>query len=433
MVQLTGGWVQKLLGRARNSSYLRHNIIYFSGSFGISVLNYLYYPVLGRLMVPANFGEVQTIISFFLQAAVFLQVLGLISIGIIRKYDDEGQRDRLVQEFFRISFYIGVAATVLLIIGASWLRGYFHFNSAAPFIALALSLLVSVPGAFANSFLQGHHRFGALARSGLISAGGKLIFSTILVLLGWQAFGAIFGIVLAQSLALVYALSRSRGGFNFLRTGLAIRKPNFNLIKPELGYAALALSATLTINVLLSLDVLVIKHLFNPTQAGLYAGISTIGRIVFFITGPLAIVLMPSVKPGRVSHNRQLLVRSLALSLLLGGGSLLVFSLAPKLVITILLGAKYLTYANLLPRLSAAIFLLSVGNLLVYYSVASRYYLAALFAPASLLLGAILIQMFHANFVAIINDLIIAAVVLILLLAVRILWPASSSTKEATS
>src|SRR4029077_4474141 len=123
-----------------------------------------------------------------------------------------------------------------------------------------------------------------------------------------------------------------------------------------------------------------------------------------------------------------LLIRSLALSTLLGGGSLLVFAVAPKLVITVLLGHKYLTYAALLPRPSAAIFLLSIGNLLVYYSVAARYYLTALFAPASLLLGAILISMYHTSFVTIINDLIVAGVVLIVLLAGRILWPQETTS-----
>jgi O-antigen/teichoic acid export membrane protein len=55
----------------KNSPFLRHNTIYFLGSFASAILNYLYYPVLGRFMDIVHFGETQVLISLFMQFSIF--------------------------------------------------------------------------------------------------------------------------------------------------------------------------------------------------------------------------------------------------------------------------------------------------------------------------------------------------------------------------
>ncbi len=59
-------------GALKERIFLRHNAIFWSASLFVSFLNYLYYPVLGRLLDPTSFGETQTIISIFTQVDRFL-------------------------------------------------------------------------------------------------------------------------------------------------------------------------------------------------------------------------------------------------------------------------------------------------------------------------------------------------------------------------
>ena len=68
------------LRHARRSRFLRHNSVFFISAVAVGALNYLYYPIMGRLLNTAQFGEVQTLISLFLQIAIFLSVLGLVTI-----------------------------------------------------------------------------------------------------------------------------------------------------------------------------------------------------------------------------------------------------------------------------------------------------------------------------------------------------------------
>ena len=45
----------------------------------------------------------------------------------------------------------------------------------------------------------------------------------------------------------------------------------------------------------ISSDVILVKHFFDPVQAGLYAGLSLIGRIVFFVSAPIGTVMFPII------------------------------------------------------------------------------------------------------------------------------------------
>ena len=65
--------------------------------------------------------------------------------------------------------------------------------------------------------------------------------------------------------------------------------------------------------------------------------------------------------------------------MVVGGSMLMVFWLAPRFVVTTLMGQDYFTYANLLPRLGLAIFIVSALNMiLAYYMTLKRYFVGVL-------------------------------------------------------
>jgi O-antigen/teichoic acid export membrane protein len=414
--------MQALIKRLTASSFLRHNAIFFVGSGLVSFLNYLYYPVLGRLLTPADFGEVQAIVSFFLQTGVFLQVLTLVTIGVVKRYPAGAQRAGLLAELERLALWVSLILLIPALAFSPWMQSFLHFHSPWPFILLALSVPLAIPAAFRNAFIQSQQRFGLLSGAGLIGAGSKLILSTGFVLVGLRSVGAIMGIVLAQVLSLLYAIfwARRLGG-----PGMSWRpgRPNLKLIRPELRYAGLVLITALAINVLLSVDIIVVKHYFSPHEAGLYAGIATIARIIYFLTGPLAGVLIATVVLGQTVHNRALVRRSLALVTFLGGSALIAFTLWPGFIISLLLGDTYTEQMSLLPPLSLAIFLLSIVNLLVYYHVALRHTRIVFAALTGLVvtMGLILVQ--HDTLEAVVTSLIQGSFLLLALVLMVGRWP----------
>jgi len=173
---------------------------------------------------------------------------------------------------------------------------------------------------------------------------------------------------------------------------------------------------SLVITTLFSLDILVVKHYFSAEIAGAYAGISTIARIIFFLTASVAAVLLSSVKlEAAAATNRRLLYKSCLLQGVLGGSVLLVFAVLPHQVIQLLIGSRYLVYANLLPGLSLAIFLFAAMNLIFAYDLALRRWSVAVVALVGAVCTWIALAYHHATPAAVIQSLLIGAGALIAL------------------
>jgi hypothetical protein len=62
------------LSRCRTDPFLTHNAVFFLGSLSVSLLNYAYYGVMGRLMRVEEFGEVQTLLAFMTQINLLVGV-----------------------------------------------------------------------------------------------------------------------------------------------------------------------------------------------------------------------------------------------------------------------------------------------------------------------------------------------------------------------
>jgi O-antigen/teichoic acid export membrane protein len=391
----------------RRSRFLRHNAIFFMGSLAMGFLNYLYYPVMSRMLPPSSFGEVQTLFSLFAQINIFLSVLGLLTVNIVANYDNAARRDRMIFELERLAVLISGVFLVATILGAGVLQRFFHFDSAVPFVALILAVMATVPLTFRSAFLRGKHFFGLVSTAGILAAAGDLLLSIAFVGAGWSTTGAIIGLVLAQFAAFLFAAwAAGKHGFSE-RFRRLFKVPDIRFVLPELRYALLVLTGSLTITALYSLDIIAIKHFFDARTAGLYAGISTIARIIFFLTASIVQVLMPSIKLKQTMlENRQTLLKSFLLLVGIGGATLLVFTLVPRLLIRLLIGSNYLTYAGLLPRLSLALFVISILNLFIMYHVALRRYGVIPIVLAGIVLTVGLLSSNHDSLQAIINNLL---------------------------
>lgn len=418
----SGFWrLRTAVAPLRRSTFLKHNAIFFVGAAAMGLLNYLYYPVMGRLLPPDRFGEVQALVSLFAQITIFLNVLSLLTVNIVANYSDTARRNRVIMELEKLAIFISGVIVLATAMAMGMLRQFFHFGSGVPFVMLALAVLVSAPLTFRTGYLRGQRLFGLVALAGIVASAGDLLFSIVLVVAGKGTTGAILGLVIAQAVACGFAayLAKRRGFTESLRQSM-VRLPDLRLVLPELKYALLVLVGSLAITGLYSIDTVVVKHYFDAHTAGLYAGISTIARIVFFLTASIAQVLLPSIKlhaaPG---HNQQTLRKSFILLMIVGGGALVLFAAVPRFIIRVLMGATYLPYANLLPRLGLLIFVVSLLNLFILYHMALRRYAMMVVVLIGVVLTAALLAVYHQTLVAVIDSLLFGSLSILALLG---LW-----------
>jgi O-antigen/teichoic acid export membrane protein len=205
--------------------------------------------------------------------------------------------------------------------------------------------------------------------------------------------------------------------------------PDLRLVSPELRFAGLVLFTTLSFNLLLSLDILAVKHYFPPTIAGLYGGIETLSRIVFFINISVAGVLLPSVSQHITPRaRRRLLAQSAVLTIGLGAVVLIAFLVAPRLIVTVLMGPKFLPFVHLLPRLGFFTFLASIINLLISYYLAQRRPFIGGAIVLGLLTTVTIVAMHHTVPADVVTSLVTGALATLgWITLLRWLWPLLSS------
>jgi len=412
-----------------NSDFLRHNIIFFAGSIAVGALNYLYYPIVGHLLTPAVFGEVQTLISLFLQVTIFLSVLGLVTIHIVANYSSDNRKNAVVLEFEKLALYIAIGLLIVTALFQNQLKHFLQFTSPLPFVLLMCALIVSVPFTFRGAYLRGKQRFGLASAVNIIGAGSKIVLSVAFIMLGAGTAGTIGGLVAAQAVASLFAIVWARRNGLFHPDGkLLWQPPNVSLLKPELPYGLLVLTGSLIVTMQYSIDVVVVKHFFDPHTAGLYAGMASVARIIFFVTASVASVLIPMVRvDAPAGHNRRLLVKSLILLAATGVPVLIVFTIAPQPVMSLLMGPAYKSTASLLPLMSAGIFIVSVINLIVSYYMALRRYTVAPVIIIGASVTYVLLALHHGSLRAIVTSLVIGGLVMLLIL---IGWAARTRTMK---
>ncbi len=196
-------------------------------------------------------------------------------------------------------------------------------------------------------------------------------------------------------------------------------------------YSVFVLLGTLGIMVLFSIDVLVVKRFFDPHTAGLYAGIATVARIIFFVTASISQVLLPSLKLDQPARkNRQLFIKSAILLTGISAPILLACFVVPEFIISMLMGQVYLTYANLLPLLALTMFVISILNLTVLYFLALRRFAPAVFAIIGSVATCLFLAVFHSTLEIVVNVLLYGSLATVCFIAV---WALAINLKKGNS
>lgn len=384
----------------------------------VAFLNYVFHPVLGRLLSPSDFGDVQALISLIAQSAIIFGAFSMVAVNITTNIENPDERDAIISQLQKIAFWIIGIVFIFLLLSISELKSFFNFSSIYPLVGLAIILPISALTTFRNAYLQGSSNFTKLSISGIISSLGRLIFVIGLVLLGFGVFGATLGIILANIAVLVYLFYQTRKSLH-LNTKSNLHILEKGSINKELKYGVLVFFATGLITLYYTSDVLIVKHYFNAVDAGLYSGISAIAKILFFAIGPSSVVLLSSVKMKQTFKENSLnLKKSFIISLLVGGAGLFTFYLFNDIIIRLMIGAKYASFAYLLPKVGLVMLLTSIANIFIYYFLALRRFSVIIISLVGVVFMGLILLRGHSSVNAILNNLLISLIIIIISLTV---------------
>lgn len=421
--------IKRLMDLTRSSPFLRMNAIFFLGSMVVAFLNYLYYPILGRLLPTSLFGELQVIVSTFMQMTIILNVLSMISISLLINEKDKKRAEETVHELEQLSLYGGIVFLAVIALAAEPLRQALKFESFYPFLAIGVVFVVTIPLTFRNAQLKAHQDFVGTSIANAIGAVAKLVFSVILVLLALKTFGAVIGILSAQLVALLYTNYRAKK-YGYEIRSRKRRLPNWTILKPQLPYALFVLLVSLLTTLQVSIDVTIVKYLFDPEQAGNYSAVATISRIIFFATASIVAVLLSSIDRHQPpKKNIHVLTRSFLLTCVIGGSITALFCLAPTFIMHILMGSRYDVFTHLLPLLSLATLAGSLVTLLTTYHIALRSYWALVPVATGSIITGVLMVLRHGTLDLVVANILIGSSLMFAFTAVYTAFSLKNSIK----
>ncbi|MEK7127555.1 MAG: oligosaccharide flippase family protein, partial [Patescibacteria group bacterium] len=188
------------------------------------------------------------------------------------------------------------------------------------------------------------------------------------------------------------------------------------------------LLTTLTLTIFFTMDVVLVRHFFPAVEAGEYAALANLGKVGYYIVGPIMMVMFPLIS-ARANQRRSYLLPLLGSLVLSLGASLaiiFIFLFFGQTIINLLYGQKYLGAVPYLSLYSFYMAIYGLNAILTYFVLSISYYrpIPVLFLIS--LLQGVLIFFFHQSIFRVIGVNIIISALYFLVITIFILWKVKS-------
>jgi O-antigen/teichoic acid export membrane protein len=307
------------------------------GSNFANVLAFIYHLVIGRLLGPIHYGELAAVISLATMFSAVFTFLNTVIIKFTSSAKNKHEEDYIFSWFTQKSFVLALILFVLTLILSPVFASFLHIDIKIIFI-LPLFLFFSILSMVYKAFLQGILKFYETILSLNLEFLLRLILGIIFVYLGLSVFGAVAGIVIAGICGFLIA-------FYFLRKyKIFTKNKGINITKEIFSYTLPAFIFSLTSTSFLTTDVLLAKHFLISHDAGIYASLSNLGKIILFGTAPIGAVMFPMISK-RFSLSQKYLnifFLSLILTFLASFIVLVFYQVFPTIAIKTLYGKGFL-------------------------------------------------------------------------------------------
>lgn len=350
----------------KRSPLVAGSLVLFTGTGFASLANYLYHLLMGRMLGPSVYGELESVIAVLYLLIILSTTLALVTAKFTA--DLKGKNNspgiKYLFSYFtpRLILWGGIISLLLILI-SPLVGSFLHLKTVIPLVLGSLYFFTCLPLAFNRGILQGMLKFKEMAATTICENGLKLIIAVILVWGGFRLNGAVASLFLSGLIAWAFTVKT----LAFLRKVLPQAT---NLNRQRIFHFAIpALINNLAFTSLYTTDVILVKHFFNSYEAGWYAALAVLGKIIFFAASPITAVMFPLVSNHKSQNKnyRHLLFGSLALVFLICLGAELIYWFFPQLMVRIMFGNDYLPISPLLAWMGAFISFYSLAFLVTNF------------------------------------------------------------------
>ncbi len=364
----------------------------FLGFSLFNLFNLFYHFFMVRNLSPPDYGQLNALMALLILITVpanTVQTTITRFVSILQAHSQPSQTRAFLKHFLRVLVAAAFLFLLAMTLGSQVLATFLQIPSTGLIFLLGVTLFFAMVTPIPWGGLQGLQRFGLLAMNLILNGGLKLCLGVLLVIWGWGVPGAI------GAVAVAYFLTTS---LSLVQVEWLMRKENQKegeqsdrMTIPSLKFSE-AYRYFLPVGIMLlcfmiltQIDLIFVKHLFSPVEAGHYSIAQMVGKMILFLPLPVVMVMFPKVTLLKTQNKATLptLIRSLLVTGVLCGMGTFLAQVFPQGLTQILTGKTYPECAPLIRFFSINMTCFSLTFILLYYHLAIGQHL--FLSPLSLL------------------------------------------------
>lgn len=321
-------------GRSLQARIVSGSIVLLSGSTLATIINLAYNVAVARFLGPKSFGHATVVYTLLTLISSVTLSFQIVTAKVVAQQPSDDARSAAYRHLHRGSWVCGIFVAILVLIFRAGITAYLRLPDRLLVEILAIGAAFYVPLGTRRGYIQGAFGFTRLAANLLVEGSVRLFGSLLLVMAGMGVTGVIIANSAGMAVAwLVIAPRLTTRSSDSLRLRTALT---------ELTQALVFFSGQVLIN---NSSIVLVKHYFLPFEAGLFAAVAMVGRVIFTLSSAVVNSMFPVVAGTSAEERRNVNLLATSLLLVFGVGSVLSLGLRllPAAVWTTLLGSGFAT------------------------------------------------------------------------------------------
>lgn len=377
--------------------------------------NYAYNLILGRILGPQQFADAAILITLLLVLSFVAMTFQLATAKFSVLFEAE-VFSNFISSMYKYALLVGVLLGIGIVVSANTLQTIFNTQTALMFVVFGVGVPLYFIMSVNRGILQGKNRFGKLAFTYQTEMLSRLLLTVALLffLRNQSSLLVAMGILISLVFG-IFPLAKEKISFKKIT---AFTTEHRRHIKKFFGLTAFYELSQIVIN---NSDILLVKHYFEAYEAGLYASLALIGRVVYFVAWMFVMILLPKVVTLHKERKPTVPVLSKYVVYigLLALGIVLACYLFPTIVVQLLFGNAYVSIAPLLWKYAIATSLFAISNIFAYYFLSLDVYIPVILSAILGVAQVVLIFLFHDSLLQVVLVQIYAMAIL---LAVQLIY-----------
>ena len=398
----------KVLALAINKLNKNGEFILIIALLASNALNYLCNAYLSRVLTIEDFGLISLFNNFLFVASLFFSSLSL-TVAYESGYS-LGKFDQIIGRFWRYArkkfFGISTIFAITWLIATPFIISFFNESSVVPFIIFAPIWIIGALSSIDYGYINGVHKFKLLSIVIVSEPIAKLALTYLL-----NTYISKDSVYYAIPLSMIVALII---GYVFacrIKTDKQIENSNIILKFPTEFFLS-GVIYRFSVIAFISIDIILAKHYLSPSDAGYYALISLVGKMIFFLSSLAGQFLVPfiSKSEGEQADSSQRFYWIFGFTAIIGFFSYLFFGYFGNITAPILLGQKIVPVTYLLPEYALAILFFTLSSCVIGFHQIRKNYITPIISFVIAMAQITALSIFGTNLQTFINTIFILSI-----------------------